>query len=177
MTVGAGRRSERRPDRRQCAPLVTAVVVVSVRTVRFQVPFDRARTAWWTFVPALAAVAGFIACSFVGPFSPNAFGYYATRPIYRKVRSVVGRDGVAAWLTILLVPGPILLLLAYAGVRAFHQVRAWFGSSSRHSSTANRSGRDWRRESPSAPTRQARDEAADGDGSGPARGDPSVPTA
>ncbi|PSQ27508.1 hypothetical protein BRD03_06890 [Halobacteriales archaeon QS_9_68_17] len=136
--------------------------------VRFQVPFDRARTAWWTFVPALAVVAGFIACSFVGPFSPDAFGYYATRPTYRKVRSVVGRDGVAAWLTILLVLGPVLLLFVYAGVRAFHQVRAWFGPSSRNSSTANRSGRDRRRGSPSAPTRQARDEAADGDGSGPA---------
>lgn len=109
----------------------TAVVVVSVQMVRFQPPFDRARIAWWTFVLALAAVAGFIAYSFVGLFSLGTFGYYATRPIYRKVRSVVRRDGVAAWLTILLVLGPILLLLAYAGVRTFHQVQAWFGSASR----------------------------------------------
>ncbi|NHN49735.1 AI-2E family transporter [Halostella sp. JP-L12] len=94
----------------------------------FRPQVDRARLGWWLFVLALAAAAAFIAYSFVGLIALGVFGYYATRPVYQRLKAVIDRDGLAAWLTLLLVLGPILIMLGYAGVRTFQQAQAWFGS-------------------------------------------------
>ena len=88
----------------------------------------RARIGWWLFVAVLAAAALFIAYSFVGMLVLGVFGYYATRPIYRRLDAVIGRDGIAAALTIVLVTGPIILLAVYAGFQMYQQVQQLFAA-------------------------------------------------
>ncbi|WP_226023257.1 AI-2E family transporter [Halomicrobium salinisoli] len=92
-------------------------------------PFERARLGWWLYIAVLAIVAGYLAYSFVGILALGVFGYYATRPIYREVEGVIDSDGHVAAATILLVLGPILLLLAYAGFRVFGEVMQFLGES------------------------------------------------
>jgi predicted PurR-regulated permease PerM len=92
-------------------------------------PPDRARIGWWLFVLLLGAVATYIAYSFVGMIALGVFGYYATRPINRRVERVVDSEGAAAWMTVLLVLLPLVGILFYAGSRLFTQVRAALGES------------------------------------------------
>ncbi|WP_135819649.1 AI-2E family transporter [Halostella litorea] len=89
---------------------------------------DRARAAWWLFVLALGVVAAYIAQAFVGMLVLGAFGYYATRPIYRRVSVAVDSDGIAATLTVLAVLVPVVLLLLYAGFQLFQAVQDLTGS-------------------------------------------------
>jgi predicted PurR-regulated permease PerM len=77
--------------------------------------FERARIGWWLFVALLAAVAAYLAWQFVGLLVLGVFGYYATRPISDRVGEVVGRDWLAAGVTVLLVLVPVLALSLYAG--------------------------------------------------------------
>ena len=85
-------------------------------------PHDRARIGWWLFILALAAVAAFIAYSFVGMIALGIFGYYATRPINRRVEAVVDSESIAAWITVLAVLLPLVVLLLYAGFRLITQI-------------------------------------------------------
>ncbi len=85
---------------------------------------DRARLGWWLLVTALALLAGYVAYSFLGLLALGIFGYYATRPINRRVSRVVDSDGVAAWVTILLVMLPMVAVLAYGGFRLYQQARS-----------------------------------------------------
>jgi predicted PurR-regulated permease PerM len=62
---------------------------------------DRSRLGWWVFVLALAVIAGFVAYSFVGMAVLGVFGYYATRPIYRRLERRIEADGIAAGATVL----------------------------------------------------------------------------
>ncbi len=87
------------------------------------VPNERARTGWWAFVALLAVVAAFIAYNFVGMIALGAFGYYATRPINRQLERFIDSDGVAAWVTVLLIVVPVFLLVFYTGFRAFQEVQ------------------------------------------------------
>lgn len=86
-------------------------------------PTDRTRIGWWAFVLALAAVAVFVAASFIGMAALGVFGYYATRPICRRLAHHIDSDEIAAGATVLLVVVPILLLVAYIGFRLVQQVR------------------------------------------------------
>lgn len=92
-------------------------------------PTDRTRIGWWAFVLALAVIAGFVAYSFVGMAVLGVFGYYATRPICRRLADRIDSDGIAAGITVLLVVVPILLLVAYAGFNVFQQVQGAVGAS------------------------------------------------
>lgn len=87
----------------------------------------RGRLGWWVFVILLALVAGFVAYSFVGMLVLGVFGYYATRPIYRRVSVMADSDGVITGLTLLVVFLPIFLLTLYAGFHLFHQAQQAFG--------------------------------------------------
>jgi predicted PurR-regulated permease PerM len=97
-----------------------------------EISFDtlpaRDRLGWWIFVLLLALVAGYVAYSFVGMLVLGVFGYYATRPIYRRVSIVTDSDGVIAGLTLLVVFLPIALLMFYAGFHLFQQAQQVFGS-------------------------------------------------
>ncbi len=87
---------------------------------------NRARVGWWAFILALAVAAAFIVYSFVGMVVLGVFGYYATRPICRRLARHTESDGVAAGGTVLLVVLPIVLLVAYIGVRLVQQVQQVF---------------------------------------------------
>ncbi|GAA0254133.1 AI-2E family transporter [Haladaptatus pallidirubidus] len=90
----------------------------------------RARTGWWLFIFLLALVAGFIAYSFVGMLVLGVFGYYATRPIYRKLSVITDSDGVIAGLTLLVVFLPIFTVTLYAGFKIVTWVQQLFGTTS-----------------------------------------------
>ena len=92
-------------------------------------PTDRTRLGWWAFVIGLAAVAGYVAYSFIGMVVLGVFGYYATRPICRRLARRIDSDGIAAGATVLLVVVPILLLVAYAGFNVFQQLQGAVGAS------------------------------------------------
>ena len=77
---------------------------------------------------ALALVAGFVAYSFVGMAVLGVFGYYATRPIYRRLERRVDSDGIAAGVTVLLIVIPLLVLLLYAGFNVVQQVQQAIGA-------------------------------------------------
>ncbi|ESP89683.1 AI-2E family transporter [Candidatus Halobonum tyrrellensis] len=91
------------------------------------IEYDRARLGWWLFVAVLFAAAMFIVHSFVGMISLGVFGYYATRPIYRKIDTYIDTDRLAAGLTVTFVIGPIILLALYTGFRAFQRVQTFLG--------------------------------------------------
>ena len=93
-------------------------------------PGGRGRIGWWLFIAVLGAAAAFIAYSFVGVLTLGVFGYYATRPIYRRLDALLGRDGLAAALTIVFLIGPIILLALYAGFQAFQQIQGLVASNS-----------------------------------------------
>ena len=57
---------------------------------------DRSRLAWWTLGFALAAAVLFVLHSFVGTFVFGLFLYYATRPIYRRIRTRIRPQSLAA---------------------------------------------------------------------------------
>ena len=88
---------------------------------------DRGRLGWWVFMFVLAGAAIFLAYSFIGMLVLGAFGYYATRPIYRRVAAIIDHNGIAAGVTVSLVIVPIVLLVLYAGLQVFQQVHAFLG--------------------------------------------------
>ncbi|HET7324933.1 MAG TPA: AI-2E family transporter [Halococcus sp.] len=83
----------------------------------------RARLGWWVFILLLAVFAAFLLYSFVGMIVLGVFGYYATRPICRRLSRVINSSGLAAGATVLLVVVPILLLVIYTAFRIVGKVR------------------------------------------------------
>lgn len=93
-------------------------------------PTDRSRVGWWAFVLILAVAAAFLAYSFVEILVLSVFGYYATRPIYRRLARRIDTDGIVAGITVLLVVVPILLLVGYVGFHLFQQAQQVVGGGS-----------------------------------------------
>ncbi|QLG26967.1 AI-2E family transporter [Halorarum halophilum] len=89
--------------------------------------YGRARVGWWAFVLILAGAAAFIAHSFVGILVLGVFGYYATRPICRRLATYVDSDSLAAGLTVTLVLLPVVLVLFYAGFQLLQQAQQLLG--------------------------------------------------
>ncbi|UWG48445.1 putative PurR-regulated permease PerM [Halanaeroarchaeum sp. HSR-CO] len=73
----------------------------------------RAQIGWWTIAGLLAAFLAYLFVSFVGTFVFGLFVYYATRPIYRRLRRVVRPPSFAAAISLVLIILPAILLLAY----------------------------------------------------------------
>jgi len=91
---------------------------------------DRDRIGWWAVAAALAATVGFVVYSFVGTFVFGAFIYYATRPIYRRLKRVVRPRSLAAAVSLLLITLPAILLLAYTlaiGLQEFNRLVEVYG--------------------------------------------------
>ncbi|MFB6296737.1 MAG: AI-2E family transporter [Halobacteriales archaeon] len=83
---------------------------------------DRSRLAWWTLGLVIGAALAFVAWSFVGTFVFGVFIYYATRPVYKRVKRRVRPRSLAAAVSLLLVAMPAVLLLAYSlavGIQEF----------------------------------------------------------
>jgi len=88
---------------------------------------SRSRLGWWAFVLLLGVAIAYVVGSFIGLTVLGLFGYYATRPICVRLRSVTGSRQLAATLTALSVLVPILLLLVVVGLRLFQVVQRQFG--------------------------------------------------
>ncbi|MGM0398233.1 MAG: AI-2E family transporter [Halobacteriota archaeon] len=73
----------------------------------------RAQLGWWVIAGLLAAFLAYLLVSFVGTFVFGLFVYYATRPIYRRLRRVVRPPSLAAAISLVLIILPAILLLAY----------------------------------------------------------------
>ncbi|WP_435062678.1 AI-2E family transporter [Halobaculum sp. EA56] len=84
---------------------------------------DWSRTAWWGVAAALAAALSFVVHSFVGTFVFGVFIYYATRPLYNRIRRRVPQSSVAAAVAIFAMVLPALLLAGYALLIVANQVQ------------------------------------------------------
>jgi predicted PurR-regulated permease PerM len=74
---------------------------------------DRSRAVWWGTGGVLFAVVLFILYSFVGTFVFGLFIYYATRPVYRRIRRRLRQRSLSAALSLVVFALPALLLLSY----------------------------------------------------------------
>ena len=75
---------------------------------------DRSRSLWWAIGLALGGVMTFVLWSFLGTFVFGVFIYYATRPVYTRVKRRVRPPSLAAGLSLFIVALPAILLLAYS---------------------------------------------------------------
>jgi predicted PurR-regulated permease PerM len=75
---------------------------------------DRARLGWAGLGVGLAAALVYILHSFVGTFVFGIFIYYATRPLYRRIKRRVRPPSLAAAVAIFALALPALLLFGYA---------------------------------------------------------------
>ncbi len=71
----------------------------------------------------------FVAARFTGILVLGVFGYYATRPICRRMRKLVDSNRLAAAFTALVVLLPIFLLLSVLVVRAVQRVQQFLNGS------------------------------------------------
>jgi predicted PurR-regulated permease PerM len=78
------------------------------------VPVDRSRVAWGAIGAILGGAMAFVVYSFVGTVVFALFIYYATRPVYRRLRRRVGNRTITAALSLGALALPLVLLLAYA---------------------------------------------------------------
>ncbi|MFB6108667.1 MAG: AI-2E family transporter [Haloplanus sp.] len=79
----------------------------------------RYHLGWWSLGLALGAAVAFVVYSFIGTFVFGVFLYYATRPIYSRLRRVIRPASLAA-VSLFALALPALALVAYAlsiGVR------------------------------------------------------------
>ena len=76
---------------------------------------DRSRLAWWLLGFVLGGALLFVLYSFVGTFVFGLFLYYATRPIYRRIRARVRPASLAAAVALFVLALPALALVAYTG--------------------------------------------------------------
>ena len=90
---------------------------------------DRGRAGLALLGVALAAAFVFVLYSFVGTFVFAVFIYYATRPIYRRLRRRVRPASLAAASALVLLVLPALALAAYASLVAVSQVSRLTGDS------------------------------------------------
>ena len=76
-------------------------------------PADRSRLAWWGVAAALAATLAYVVHAYLGTFVFGVFVYYATRPVYRRLKRRIKPPSLAAAVSLLLLALPAILLLAY----------------------------------------------------------------
>ena len=76
-------------------------------------PADRSRLAWWVVAAALAATLGYVVHAYLGTFVFGVFIYYATRPVYRRLKRRIKPPSLAAAVSLLALALPAILLLAY----------------------------------------------------------------
>jgi predicted PurR-regulated permease PerM len=83
--------------------------------------FDRARLGWWVVGFALAAAVLYVVYSFVGTFVFGIFLYYATRPVYNRLRRRIRPASLAAATALLALALPVLLLMVYTTAIALQE--------------------------------------------------------
>ncbi|WP_128476116.1 AI-2E family transporter [Halorussus pelagicus] len=86
---------------------------------------DRTRMGWWLVGLALGAAVLFVVYSFVGTFVFGIFLYYATRPVYKRLRRRIRPASLAAATALFALALPVLLLMAYTaaiGLQEFNNI-------------------------------------------------------
>ena len=86
---------------------------------------DRTRIGWWLVGAVLTAAVLFVVYSFVGTFVFGIFVYYATRPVYKRLRRRIRPPSLAAATAIFALALPVLLLVAYTaaiGLQEFNNI-------------------------------------------------------
>jgi len=76
-------------------------------------PEDRSRLAWWAIGALLAAVLAAVVHAYLGTFVFGVFVYYATRPVYRRLKRRIKHPSVAAAVSLVVLALPAILLLGY----------------------------------------------------------------
>jgi predicted PurR-regulated permease PerM len=89
---------------------------------------DRARLAWCVLGFLLATAVGFVVYSFVGTFVFGLFFYYATRPVYRQLRTRVRPPSLAAALALCTLALPAVLLAAYTAAIGFQELNRFLAA-------------------------------------------------
>lgn len=74
---------------------------------------ERNRIAWWLYLGVLGLGVAFLVYSFVGTFALGLFVYYASRPVFHRLRNHLDSRGLAASATLIGFVAPILLVVAY----------------------------------------------------------------
>jgi predicted PurR-regulated permease PerM len=92
-------------------------------------PSSRFRLGWWTLGIALAAALVYVVHAFVGTFVFGVFIYYATRPIYRRLRRVIRQPSIAAAVSLFALTLPALVLVAYAMAIALRELQKYVSGS------------------------------------------------
>jgi len=78
------------------------------------VELARFRIGWWSLGLALGAALAYVVYRFVGTFVFGVFIYYATRPIYYRLRRAIRPASLAAAVSLFALALPALALVAYA---------------------------------------------------------------
>ncbi|MFB6101571.1 MAG: AI-2E family transporter [Haloplanus sp.] len=89
---------------------------------------SRARIGWWSLGLVLGAALTYVIYAFVGTFVFGVFIYYATRPIYRRLRRVVRPPSLAAAISLFALALPALFLVAYAFSIALNELLKYVNS-------------------------------------------------
>ncbi len=77
-------------------------------------PMKRSRVAWWVVGLVLAVVVLFVFYAFEGTFVLGLFMYYATRPIYNRLEHRLGHPGLTAFVSLITIALPVVVLISYA---------------------------------------------------------------
>ncbi|MFB6301765.1 MAG: AI-2E family transporter [Haloferacaceae archaeon] len=83
---------------------------------------DRSRLGWWALGAVLAATLAYIVYSFVGTVVFGLFIYYATRPLYVRLRRRIRPPSLAAAVALFALALPALLITLYAVLVAVREV-------------------------------------------------------
>ena len=75
---------------------------------------DRGRATWWGVGAVLGVAVLYVLYTFIGTFVFGFFIYYATRPVYKRIRRRIPQPSVAAGVAIFALALPALLLFTYA---------------------------------------------------------------
>ncbi|MDS0293901.1 AI-2E family transporter [Halogeometricum luteum] len=86
---------------------------------------DRSRVMWWLLGLAIFLVLAFVAEAYLGTFMLGLFLYYATRPVYSRIRGRIGQPSVGAAVALLILSLPVVLLVGYTVVVAFSELAAF----------------------------------------------------
>ena len=82
---------------------------------------QRSRATWWAVAFALACAFVYVVYSFIGTFVFGLFIYYATRPLYRRIRRRVRPPSLAATISMFALALPVLGLMTYAATIALRE--------------------------------------------------------
>ena len=85
---------------------------------------ENARIVWMGLAVVLAGALLFVVYSFVGTFVLGVFLYYASRPIYARLRTRIRPPTLAAAVALFVLVFPVLLLFWYTAALGIGELRA-----------------------------------------------------